>query len=107
MTAHDNLSQPQFFHGSAHDFSPGDVIDPAQSHESVNKSTPSGHAAFTTNSNKAETYGHMAAAKSTGEWGKGHVYQVEPTGSYEKDTGGNAHDSFLTSNPIRVLGKNR
>jgi hypothetical protein len=74
MTAHENMSKPQFFHGSIKgDFKPGDEVTTAHSRD-----YGQGKYNYMTK--------HKAEASNfayTGETGK--VYTVEPTGTHEAD----------------------
>lgn len=86
MTATDHLSPQQFFHGTSHEFAPGDMVQ--NSRGSVYAANDIGEAAM---------YGHK-------------VYQVEPTGPMQPDpeyVTGKAvlpqDTAFMSEAPMRVV----
>lgn len=94
----DALSKPQFFSGSAHDFSPGQLLDPRQPHEANYRA-----------SHPRSFYMHTDpdVARVFDKSGKGRAYEVEPQGSYHKDytmarqTAGEG--AYMTSDPVKIV----
>lgn len=73
MSADDHLSGPQFFHGTKHEFSPGDMVDPGHPPtKGAGRADRSDHVYAATDPEIASRYGR-------------HTYQVEPTGDVELD----------------------
>lgn len=105
MSAQDHLQPQQFYHGSAHKFEPGDLVDPDR--PSHYQPHPEGHAYFTTNAERARGYANRALAREPYEAGKdARVYQVEPTGPHFRlDPRGAApmQDDWHSVHPLRVV----
>jgi len=101
--AQENLSKPQFFHGSADNFEPGDKIDPRQAYERVSPEAQQGRAYFTTDRAKASFYADRASAK---RGAPPRVYQVEPMGEYRQDMmTKRSPENKVTAAPLKVLGE--
>lgn len=96
MSARDNLSPQQFFHGTTKYFRPGDKITPGQPDRWV-ASSPH-HVYFTEDRHLASEYAGMRddpePEKPTDD--RYSVYQVRPTGPYERDPN---HDGGPASEP--------
>lgn len=93
-----------FFHGTKADLSPGDLLEPGRA-ANFGENRTAGHIYFTATLDAA-TWG---AELSAGE-GRGHIYRVEPTGSFEDDPNltnqrfpGNPTRSYRSKQPIRVV----
>jgi hypothetical protein len=104
MSAQDNLSPQQFFHGTSHEYSEGALIDPRQPHDRHSESLNSS-VYFTTDVHRAKFY----ADRSAGKWGgEARVYNVEPTGEYHQDfQTRRVPENRMTSAPLRVLGEHK
>lgn len=103
MSADDHLSQPQFFHGTSHALSPGDMIDPAQPHDRVYNVSARDRAYFTEDPVRASFYAHKAAEKFGGDK---HVYAVQPTGAYFQDMQTkHSPENKTTRFPLRVVAE--
>ena len=99
MTASDHLSGQQFhfFHGTASEFQPGEVIHP---HESLHGPSTGGHVYVTSRGN-AQEYAHFAMEQleDTGRIEPHHsprVYEVQPLGPVEEDPAGMREDDGST-----------
>jgi hypothetical protein len=94
MAASDHLG-PQFYHASAHEFSPGDLVEP-------------GHAARHVYTHGQSSGNHVYAGASpehVGFFGR-NTYHVEPTGPMENDPEDVWGMGFYrSSHPLRVVGK--
>lgn len=71
---------PALYHGSGKRYRDGDLIDPAQPHKKVHPQSDPGKAYFSDSLWNARNWANVASSS-----GKGHVYEVEPTGEYEED----------------------
>jgi hypothetical protein len=81
MSAADNLNPQQFYHGTDHEFKPGDSVEPGAS----------GRAYATTKAASAKMYGS-------------HVYEVAFTGEHETDPEyGGSDMARMTSAPMTVV----
>jgi len=103
MTAHDNLSPAQFYHGTSAELKPGDTVDPSFAGRNEGDRVPKGTAFFTSDRHAARFYGRASHGGSVSR-----VYTVEPTGHYETDPD---NETFLgdnnplrTKSPLRVTG---
>jgi hypothetical protein len=89
MAASEHLSQ-QFFHGTAHPFKPGDLLEPAQGLHGPS----TGKHVYMTSKDMAEEYAGMAVEQlhDMGKYDpavhKPRVFQVEPLGPVEEDPSG-------------------
>jgi hypothetical protein len=103
MSAIDNISAPQFYHGSQAKLSVGAMIEPG--HESRWHASSREHVYFSGSKNVAAGF---ARRQSPSEWSNelspGHVYSVEPTGPHtnDRDYEGDARKS---KHPLRVTGE--
>lgn len=110
MTAEDHLSPAQFFHGTSADLSPGDMISTGHpaNYEGGPAEPPGSwtdsHVFMTTDAEGAQRHARNAAFV---KGGMPHVYQVEPTGSYEP----HPYDhplrvyNYQSRSPLRVTGE--
>lgn len=105
MAASEHLSPRCFFHGSAAEFEPGELVDPAQ--EIGVRRGQRAHAYMTSSTEAAQNYGRYKAdalRAGYGEEATGHVYEVEPTGPYEKDPAvAEKFGAYRSRHPLRVV----
>jgi|ERR1022692_2596170 hypothetical protein len=108
MTALDNVSPAQFYHGTASDLSEGDTLTPG--HAGGESKTGMDQVYVTTNVDQAKHYANLAAHGP----GRGNdlvprVYRVSPTpGSMTSDTTtgrNNEVTAARTYQPVKVEGK--
>lgn len=106
MSATENLSPHQFFHGSSTSFEPGALIDPSQPHEATdNISRGLGQVWFTSDIHRARFHADRSSRK-TGR--SPHVYEVEPTGPHFQDLQTRrVPENRMTKHPLRVVGERR
>ena len=105
MAAHDNLSPQQFYHGTSHEFAPGEHVTPE--HE-LGGSGSGGYTYMTTSPDTARNYGkHKAYARSVlGENVTAHAYAVTPTGHAEPDdTVAAEFGAYRSRGSLRVTGE--
>ena len=100
MTALDNLSPRQFWHGSNQELSGS--IDPSQPHTKVHNASFSNSAYFTEHKDEAQVYAGWAAKKHGGD---PHTYEVEPTGVYHQDMTQRQGGSYTTRSPLNIKGE--
>ena len=101
--AQENLSKPQFYHGSADHFETGDTIDPGKPYERVGPESMPGQAYFTTDKVRASFYADRASKK---RGTPPRVYQVEPQGDYRQDRmTRRSPENKVTSSPLKVVGE--
>lgn len=102
MAAQDNLNPQQFFHGTRHEFKPGDVAEPG--HNDDYESPHTGEHVYLTSSRKGaadwadDAYGH----------GPARVYEVQPTGPIEPDPAGREDGdsgAHRSRHPLKILGE--
>lgn len=110
MAAQDNLSPPQFFHGTHAVLKPGDMIEPG--HEANSDVSIAGKVYFTPQLETAR--GYAFAGSFRGEKAGEYTYRVEPTGEHELDPDGlwarrgePLRGSRMSGHPLRVLGEVR
>lgn len=92
-----------FYHGTAHEFQPGDYVDP--SYELGGRKGNS-HAFMTSDPEVAHNYGqHKAWARSMFEDGvEGRAYEVRPTGPIEADdTVDDRFKAWRTRHPMEII----
>jgi rifampin ADP-ribosylating transferase len=113
MKAHDDKSDAthdpasaEFYHGTKANLKPGDLISPGFN-SNYGQQKKARYIYFTATMDAA-TWG---AELALGE-GRGRIYIVEPTGSYEDDPNltdkkfpGNPTKSYRTKDPLRVIGE--
>ena len=104
MTADENLSAAQFFHGTSAKLGPGDLIEPGRPHN-FSHLEGSPHVFFTPHAESAKWYAMIAS-----DMEDGHTYQVEPTGHHELDPEGissfappSLQGSRMSRQPLRVV----
>jgi hypothetical protein len=104
MTAQDNLSRPQFFHGTDAKFAPGDLLTPRGANQYGRQETESGRGYVFMTGDQDQARNYAAARAGGGNWQiqGGHVYQVEPTGKYQEDPN-DLYDSVRTRAKVRVV----
>lgn len=90
MSAQDNLNPTQFYHASDHKFTPGDTVDPGHPGVWQGLGYSQGHAFMASTPEDAATWAPY-----------GHVYHVQPTGSYSQDT--QAHHAYQSDHPLKVI----
>jgi hypothetical protein len=87
---------PVFYHGSLHQFQPGDMVD--QGHGLHFQQTDPRFVYLTT---KPKTAYRYAGAGATAH---GHVYEVEPTGDYADDINSAPESqAYRTRKPLRII----
>ena len=106
MTAFDDPTSQQFYHGTKADLTPGDLIEPGYN-SNYGKRKKAAYV-YLTATLDAATWG---AELAVGE-GPGRIYVVEPTGPIEDDPNltdkkfpGNPTKSYRTRDPLRVTGE--
>ena len=106
MSAIEDLSSERFYHGTKADLQEGDLIEPG--YNSNYGARKKAKYVYLTATLEAATWG---AELAVGE-GRGRIYIVEPTGSFEDDPNltdrkypGNPTKSYRTRDPIRVTGE--
>lgn len=106
MTAFDDPTSQQFYHGTKADLTPGDLIEPGYNSNYGKRKKAAW--VYLTATLDAATWG---AELAVGE-GPGRIYTVEPTGPIEDDPNltdkkfpGNPTKSYRTRDPLRVTGE--
>lgn len=100
MSALDNLNPQQFYHGTAAELKPGEMVTPGHESDWYQRSS----SVFATDDlSIARTYAGYAADASGRD---PHVYAVEPTGTMHKDPGG-GQGAVRSKHPLKVLGEER
>ncbi|MBE9159496.1 NAD(+)--rifampin ADP-ribosyltransferase [Nodosilinea sp. LEGE 06152] len=106
MAAIDDLSSPQFYHGTKADLKPGDLIGTGHSSNYGRRKTAA--YVYLTATLDAAIWG---AELALGE-GPGRIYLVEPTGPIADDPNltdkkypGNPTKSYRSRDPLRVVGE--
>ena len=97
-----------FFHGTKHEFQPGDLLTPGQA-SNYHDGRLSNHVYFAALMEPAIWGAELAVAYDDGE-ADGHIYVVEPTGPFEDDPNvtnkkfpGNITQSYRTRHALRVV----
>lgn len=92
-----------YYHGTAHEYPTGHVIDPSQPHEKAGQESSSSQVYFTSDPHKASFYAERAA-KAHG--GRPRVYRVNPTGVHHQDhMTRRSPENRSSSRPIVVTGE--
>ena len=106
MTAFDDPTSQQFYHGTKADLTPGDLIEPGYNSNYGKRKKAAW--VYLTATLDAATWG---AELAVGE-GPGRIYTAEPTGPIEDDPNltdkkfpGNPTKSYRTRDPLRVTGE--
>ncbi|WP_416349231.1 NAD(+)--rifampin ADP-ribosyltransferase [Leptolyngbya sp. CCNP1308] len=106
MTAIDDLSSQQFYHGTKADLRPGDLIVPGYS-SNYGKQKKAAYVYLTATLDAAIWGAELALGESTGR-----IYIVEPTGPIADDPNltdkkypGNPTKSYRSQDPLRVTGE--
>lgn len=102
MAAEDNLNPQQFYHGTFHTFSPGDVVDPSEPHAANHELSAPGTAYFSSDVSSASFWARRAVTHSAPD-ASPRVYQVEPLGEFGHD--GSVRRGYATKHPLRVVGE--
>jgi 2'-5' RNA ligase/phage-related protein len=92
-----------FYHGTAHEFQPGDYVDPSYE---LGGRRGNSHAFMTSDPEVAHNYGkHKAWARGMFEDNvKPHAYEVRPTGPIERDdTVDDQFKAWRTRHPMQVI----
>jgi rifampin ADP-ribosylating transferase len=104
-----NVEGP-FYHGTRIRFQPGDLLTPGRA-SNFEEGRVSNNVYFSA-SLEAAIWGAELATKLAGEEGRGHVYVVEPTGTFEDDPNltnkrfpGNPTRSYRTRDALRVVAE--
>lgn len=120
MSASDHLSPTQFYHGTAHPFSPGDLVETghvvtsaynqAGSMDNVGEGGRGLYNHATTARGIAENYAYRAHGKDRWIAGKEgrephspKVFQVEFTGDHELDPQDNDSTAYRSRSPMRIV----
>lgn len=100
------MATEQFFHGTKADLKPGDMLAPGYG-SNYGHRKKANHVYFSATMDAA-TWG---AELAVGE-GRGRIYIVEPTGTYEDDPNltdkkfsGNPTKSYRTKEALRIIGE--
>jgi len=106
MTAQDNLSRPQFYHGTHLKMQPGDMVEPG--HPSAWPGDD--HDRHLHVYMSESPYVAMDFAGKRGGGKGGHVYSVETTGAAEHDPElppdeWESHKGWRSSHPLKVTGE--
>jgi hypothetical protein len=106
MATNDDVDAPIFYHGTKVDLNVGDLIGPG--YRSNYGSRRKAAYVYLTATLNAATWG---AELAVGD-GRGRIYIVEPTGSFEDDPNltnkrfpGNPTKSYRSKDPLRVTGE--
>lgn len=101
MSAEDNLSGPQFFHGTDADLQPGQKLD-----------SDNGYNYFTPHRSLAAEYARDRAGNESWDWDQdqarrstAHVYAVQPSEHGQPDTNYAKGDSYYSTKPLTVVRK--
>lgn len=101
MSADENLSPKQWFHGTNQEL--GDTLDPSQDYTRAHRESLPGTAYFTSDVRRAKFYADWAAQR---HGGSPRVYNVEPTGHYHQDfQTRRAPENQQTKAALKVLGE--
>lgn len=99
-----------FYHGTKHRLAPGALLVPGHA-SNFEQGRISNHVYFSATL-EAAVWGAELATALAGIAERGHVYLVEPTGSFEDDPNltnkrfpGNPTKSYRTRAPLRILGE--
>ncbi|KGF80283.1 hypothetical protein IA69_19070 [Massilia sp. JS1662] len=105
----DHVAGP-FYHGTKTRFQPGDLLVPGQA-SNFEEGRVSNNVYFSA-SMEAAIWGAELATALAGAEGRGHIYIVEPTGTFEDDPNltnkrfpGNPTRSYRTRAPLRIVGE--
>ena len=108
MTANEDLSSQQFYHGTRADLKPGDMIE-AGYNSNYGKRKNAAYVYLTATMNAAIWGAELAVGE-----GAGRIYIVEPTGPIADDPNltdkkypGNPTKSYRTRDQLRVVGEVR
>jgi len=99
-----------FYHGTRHALRPGDLLTPGYA-SNFEAGRISNNVYFSANLEPA-MWGAELAAALAGQQGHGHIYVVEPTGTFEDDPNltnkkfpGNPTASYRTRAPLRIVAE--
>ena len=102
--------QGPFYHGTRIRFQPGDLLIPGRA-SNFEEGRISNNVYFSA-SLEAAIWGAELATNLAGDGGRGHVYVVEPTGTFEDDPNltnkrfpGNPTRSYRTRNALRIVAE--
>lgn len=98
----EHMNQQQFgpfYHGSPRSFKPGDTIDPNPPTRMSGMSRE-GYAYMSHSPSNAAQYSRGGDLRRLPRGKEGHVYEVEPTGTYGDDPG--SPDSYRSPAPLRI-----
>jgi rifampin ADP-ribosylating transferase len=104
-----NVAGP-FYHGTSIRFQPGDLLTAGRA-SNFEEGRVSNNVYFSA-SLEAAAWGAELATALAGEAGRGHIYIVEPTGTFEDDPNltnkrfpGNPTRSYRTRTPLRIVAE--
>jgi rifampin ADP-ribosylating transferase len=99
-----------FYHGTRIRFQPGDLLTPGRA-SNFEEGRVSNNVYFSA-SLEAAVWGAELATRLAGDEGRGHVYVVEPTGTFEDDPNltnkrfpGNPTRSYRTRDALRIVAE--
>jgi rifampin ADP-ribosylating transferase len=99
-----------FYHGTRHQLQAGDLLRPGFA-SNFEDGRVANNVYFSA-ALDAAIWGAELAAALAGDEGRGHIYLVEPTGSFEDDPNltnkrfaGNPTRSYRTREPLRIIGE--
>jgi rifampin ADP-ribosylating transferase len=99
-----------FYHGTRHRLQPGDLLTPGFA-SNFEEGRISNNVYFSAKLEPA-MWGAELAAAFAGQAGHGHIYVVEPTGTFEDDPNltnkkfpGNPTESYRTRAPLRIVAE--
>lgn len=99
-----------FYHGTKHRLAAGELLVPGQA-SNFEQGRISNNVYFSATLDAA-TWGAELATALAGTGERGHIYIVEPTGSFENDPNltnkrfpGNPTRSYRTRQPLRIVGE--
>lgn len=101
MSAQDNLSPVQFYHGTRKSFVPGAELIPG--HEGGVSGSAMDHVYATTSKDDAATYAYAAPDRPDAEDNEPKVYEVAPTGKMEDDSADGGPGAWRTAAPLHVV----
>jgi hypothetical protein len=107
MSAQDNLSPRQFFHGTNAELKPGDTLDAGRTGQNL---PPHAEGQFTYAATTPEHAGDYANYMADHHGGTGHVYEVKPHGEVRpsggmKIKGEWQHTEYASTSPMSVVGE--
>lgn len=95
----DVLNPQQFFHGSRARLNVGDLVEPG--HDlAFGSGAPDSHVYFTPDRDVATNSAQEQMPRAGAQ--RPHLYEVEPTGDYDRDNAEPEFESYRSQSPLRV-----